>query len=105
MGKLRTYLVSFSPAERHAHGFKVSITVGIGAKATEVEAGDFTTLEREVRRLAAEYLASAKTSPACSPYIRLRGRGERNAPGFDRWEKTLQIIDRVAAEINAEVAP
>jgi len=101
MGKVRTYLVSFSPAERHAHGFRVSITIGIGGKAREVEAGDFKTLEAEVRKLAAEYTAENKL-PACSPYIRLKGRGERNAPGFDAWCKTLQIVDAVAAKLNAE---
>lgn len=105
MGKVRTYLVSFSPAERTEHGFRSWITVGLGAKATEVQAGDFATLESEVRKLAAAYLAEAKGTPAASPYIRLKGRGERSAPGFDRWAKTLQIVDRVAAEINAESSP
>ena len=107
MGKVRTYLVSFSPAERTEHGFRSWITVGLGAKATEVQAGDFATLESEVRKLAAAYLAEAAAAdtPALSPYIRLKGRGERSAPGFDRWAKTLQIIDRVAAEINAKSSP
>lgn len=105
MGKLRTYLVSFCPAKRSERGYyQVSITVGIGAKATEVEAGDFPTLEREVRRLAAEYVAEGKHS-ACSPYIRLKARGERSAPGFERWSRTLNIIDAIAAEMNAESVP
>ena len=98
MGKVRKYLVSFSPAKRTDYGFQVSITVGIGAKATEVEAGDFKTLEAEVRKLAAEY------GQTCSPYIRLKGRGERNAPGFDKCADSLRIIDAVAGKINAELA-
>jgi hypothetical protein len=97
MGKVRKYLVSFSPAERTANGFRVAITVGVGARgASVVEAGDFATLEREVRRLAAEY------GQTCSPYIRLEGRGQRNAPGFEQWAKSIQVIDAVAAKLNSE---
>lgn len=104
MGKLRTYLVSFNPAERgdRPGAFSVAITVGLGDKPAEIVAGDFATLESEVRKLAAVWM-TGKTYPACSPYIRVH-RGERNPPGFDRWTNTLRIIDATAAAVRADKA-
>jgi hypothetical protein len=109
MGKLRTYLVSFNPAERgdRPGAFSVAITVGLGDKPAEVTAGDFVTLESEVRKLAAAWMTGKtyrdKPIPACSAYVRVR-RGERNPPGFDRWTNTLRIIDATAAAVRADKA-
>lgn len=92
MGKLRTYVVSFSPAERTPHGFRTVLSIGERADAHEIVAGDFPTLEAAVRKLA---LAYGRT---CSPFIRLKDRNERAAPGFDRWQRGMTCIDVVAAE-------
>jgi hypothetical protein len=64
-----------------------------GAPNHEVQAASLADLEREVRRLAAEF------GQTCSPYVRLKDRKERNAPGFDAWSRKLNIIE---VEVKAE---
>jgi hypothetical protein len=91
MAKLRDYIVSFSPAERHAHGFMVKMSLMTGGTDHAVSAASFTDLEREVRRLAAEF------GQTCAPYVRLKDRKERSPAGFDKWRDTVRIIDFVPA--------
>lgn len=91
MPAINTFLVSFSPAERTSHGFRAEI--GLMASnlrnAKEVPASNLPDLEKEVRRLAAEY------GQTCAPMIRLKDRKVRKPAGFDRWCNTIQIIDFV----------
>lgn len=95
MAKSRTYLVSFSPAERQAWGgYSIALSLMGGGGRHTVEADSFGKLEAEVRRLAREY------GRTCSPYIRLP-KSERNPPGFDAWKRTINIIDVEPAENKA----
>jgi hypothetical protein len=89
---MRTYLVSFTPATRTAHGFTSTISLLAGAKDHTVEAASFASLESEVRRLAHEF------GQTCTAYVRLKDKRERNAPGFDAWDRKLGVIDYVAPE-------
>jgi hypothetical protein len=87
MAKTRTYIVSFNRAERTDRGFyRVSFDIGKPNVNHQVTCHNFTQLEDEVRHLAAEF------GLPCSSYIRLP-KGERNPPGFDKFCKTLNIID------------
>jgi hypothetical protein len=92
MPTLRTYLVSFSPAKRTTHGFQVELGVMAESlnKRMEVTAASLPDLEKEVRRLAAEY------GQTCSPYIRLKDRSARKPAGFDKFCTSLQIINAPA---------
>lgn len=92
MSKTRTYLVSFSPAEKTPYGYRVAISLLTAGKRHEVQASSFPELEREVRRLAAEF------GQSCSPYIRMP-KGERNPPGFNAWSNSLRFIEAMPALI------
>jgi len=87
MAKTRSYIVSFSPAEKQAWGgYTVALSLMSGGEKHTVTADSFTVLEAEVRRLAREY------GRTCSAYVRLP-RGERNPPGFDAWARGVNIIE------------
>lgn len=88
MAKTRTYSVSFNPAEKTAHGFRVAISLMNTGTRHEIQASSFPELEKEVRRLAQQF------GQSCSPYIRLP-KGERNPPGFDAWRATVEFIEVV----------
>lgn len=87
MATARNYVVSFSPAERTAHGFRVSMSLMIGNTKHEITAASFTDLETQVRKLAAEF------GQTCKPYIRLKNERERKPNGFDAFTEKLRIID------------
>lgn len=97
MAKSRTYIVSFSPAERQAWGgYTIALSTMIGGQRHEIVADSFAVLEADVRRLAREY------GRTCSAYVRLP-KGERNPPGFDAWCRTVNIIDVEAVPVGASV--
>lgn len=87
MAKVRTYVVSFSPAEKHEHGFTIAMSLVTAGERHEVKAATLPELETEVRKLAAAY------GQTCSPYIRLKDRNERKPPHFDAWKSKLHIIE------------
>lgn len=99
MAKIRTYIVSFNRAKRTDRGYyQVSFDISEPNINHRVTTDSFSKLEAEVRRLAVEF------GQTCSPYIRLP-KGERNPPGFDKFCKTINIIDvPTAAEIDAHIA-
>jgi hypothetical protein len=101
MGKLRTYVVSFTPAQRTAGGGGITMILSMMGDGPrhEIEAGDFPTLEAAVRKLAAEY------GQTCSPYVRLKDRNERSPAGFERWKDTLRIIDVAPKPVVPIAAP
>jgi len=84
----RTYFVSFTPAEKTDYGFKNTVSLSAKRENHTVTADNFAALETEVRRLAREF------GQSCCPYIR-QPQGERKAPGFDKWEATMQFIEYV----------
>lgn len=89
----RTYLVSFNKAERTLRGtYRITFDVGTPNVTHMVEAADFPTLETEVRRL-----ADAFGTP-CSPYVRLKTKGDRKPAGFDAWVHSINVIDPAAQE-------
>lgn len=92
MAKIRTYIVSFSPAEKTEHGFIATISTLTTGPKHEILANCYPDLERAVRKLAADFGRS------CSPYIRVP-RGERNPPGFDAFCTKLQFIEAMPALI------
>lgn len=79
MAKLRTYIVSFNPAEKTASGFRTTISLLTRGEQHEVQACDLTGLESEVRKLARAF------GQSCTPYIRLKDKKERSPNGFDKW--------------------
>lgn len=87
MAKERTYIVSFNQANRTDRGFyTVHFDISKGNTDHKVTCYTFDQLERQVRLLAADY------GLPCSAYIRLP-KSERNPPGFEKFCKTLNIID------------
>lgn len=92
MAKTRTYIVSFTPAEKTDFGYSVILSQLSTGKRHEVTTNNYYDLEREVRRLAGEF---GKT---CAPYIRLPV-GERSPPAFDRFCNTLRFIEAMPALI------
>lgn len=83
----KTYLVSFSPAERTAHGFRTIYSLTTRNPDHEVTAATLPDLERQTRDLA------KKLGQTCTPYVRLKNDKERKPPGFDAWRNTIRIID------------
>ena len=91
----KTYIVSFSPAERQAWGgYTISLSL-VGAGTRHIVIGDLKHLEAEVRRLAGEY------GRTCSPYIR-QPSGDRAVPGFQALCKRLNILERVPTDAEVE---
>lgn len=93
MAKVRTYLVSFSPADKTDGGFSTSISLLTTGVKHELSASNFVDLERDVRQLAIEF------GQSCTPYIRLKDRAERHPIGFDKWNdsRAMQFIEFVPA--------
>jgi hypothetical protein len=91
MPTVRTYLVSFSPAEKTDCGFSTTLSLLLGSENHEISASSLPDLEREVRRLAREF------GQSCTPYIRLKNRGERSPNGFDKWaySRSIRFIEFV----------
>jgi len=91
MPTVRTYLVSFSPAEKTDGGFSTSISLLTTGEKHEVSASSLPDLERKVRELARDF------GQSCTPYIRLKNRNERSPNGFDAWSggRSIQFIEFV----------
>lgn len=93
----KTYIVSFSPAERQAWGgYTIALSLMTGGTRHTVT-GDLAHIEAEVRRLAREY------GRTCSPYIR-QPRGDRAVPGFKALCSKLNIIDFNTGETTGDRA-
>jgi hypothetical protein len=90
MAKTRDYLVSFSPAQRTAHGFTANLSLLGGGENHTVTADSFPSLESRVRELARQF------GQTCAPYIRLKDRKERKPAGFDDFCDRLRLIDVAA---------
>lgn len=98
MAKSRTYIVSLTPAERQSWGgYSITLSLVSAAKDHELVAADYTELALKVVELAQQF---GKT---CSPYIRLKDKRERKPRGFDKFTRTMSIVE-VEASPAANVA-
>jgi spore germination protein YaaH len=87
---MRDYLVTFYPAERSDRGY-YTVTFDFGERTVRhpVTASSLAALEARVRELAHEY------GRTCSPSVSLAGKTDRKPAGFDKWCKTIDIIEYV----------
>jgi len=92
MAKMRTYVVSFTPAERTANGYTTTLTLMASADRHEVQAATLPELESAVRKMAAEF------GQTCIPYVGLKDRYERKPTGFDAWRDSIGLIDAPVSE-------